>query len=57
MRSFILVAVTSLLITGCGSTSNKVEKTVSAETNKVSTKVCKEKPASIGSRLGSKVCK
>lgn len=57
MRSFIIIAISSVLLAGCGSTANKVENTIAAETNEVSTKVCKEKPAAVGSRIAKKVCK
>ncbi len=57
MRSIVLVTLCSLMLAGCGSTANQTETTASANTNAESTKVCKEKPAQVGSRLAKKVCK
>jgi uncharacterized protein YceK len=57
MRSIVLVTLCSLLLAGCGSTANQTETTASANTNAESTKVCKDKPAQVGSRLAKKVCK
>lgn len=62
MRSIAITFVTAVFLSACTSTATSVEGTVAAEKNQTeetqpTTKVCKDKPNTLGSRLKKQVCK
>jgi len=62
MRSLAITFVAAMFLSACTSTATSEEGTTTAQQNQTeetqpTTKVCKDKPTTLGSRLKKQICK